>query len=207
MQREEIVKWAINNLDESLQMGLLPAIKGSLKEKRTVILKVCVPAHVTLAAGTVLAASFVPVPFSDSVPLMGIQIKMAMSIFGSFNINANVKNVVSDLVGTTLISYIGKTLASQIISWIPGIGNAAKIAVNASVAASVTAMLGAGITLIAEQYLIACIENGGVENLPFAEFLTKEKFGETMDYVKTHKNEFGIDEIVMGVIDNVSKKN
>lgn len=206
VQKMEIIRWALNNLDESLRLGLLPAIKGCLKEKREVILKVCVPTHVALAAGAVLATSFVPVPFSDSVPLMGIQIKMAMSIFSSFNINANVKNVVSDLVGTTLVSYFGKTLASQIISWIPGIGAAAKVAVNTTVAASITAILGAGITLLAEQYLVACVNNGGVENLPFSEFLTKERFSEAMEYVKNHKSEFGIDDIISQVIDNAKKK-
>lgn len=205
VQKAEIIKWAINNLDESLQLGLLPAIKGCLKEKRETILKVCVPTYVALAAATVLGASFVPVPFSDSVPLMGIQIKMAMSIFNAFNIKANVKNVVSDLVGTTFVSYIGKTLASQIISWIPGIGTAAKVTVNVSVAASVTAVLGAGITLIAEQYLISCVNNGGVANLPFDEFLTKEKFSETMTYVKEHKSEFGIDDVISKVANEYKK--
>ncbi len=195
VQKIEIIKWAINNLDESLQLGLLPAIKGCLKEKREVILNVCVPSHVALAVATVLGASFVPVPFSDSVPLMGIQIKMAMSIFDSFNINANVKNVVSDLVGTALVSYIGKTIASQIIAWIPGIGNVAKVAVNTAVAASITAALGAGITVIAEQYLIACVNSGGAENLPFADFLTKERFADVMKYVRNNKAEFGLDDI------------
>ena len=104
------------------------------------------------------------------------------------------------MVGTTFISYIGKTLASQIVSWIPAIGTATKVVVNTTVAASITAVLGAGITLIAEQYLIACINNGGIENLPFAEFLTKEKFSEIMNYVQKHKAEFGLDDIISQII-------
>lgn len=205
VQRSEIIKWAIDHLDESLQLGLLPAVKGCLQEKRETIIKVCVPNHVGMAVIAVVGSSFVPVPFSDSVPLMGIQIKMAMSIFNAFNINANVKNVVSDLVGTTLVSYIGKTVAAQIISWLPGIGSVAKAAVNTTVAASVTAMLGVGITLIAEKYLLACIEKGGAENLPFAEFLTKERFSDTMTYVKNHKDEFGIDDIVKSILNKYNK--
>ena len=200
VQKDKIIKWAINNLDESLQLGLIPAVKGCLKEKRNVILKVCVPKYVGVATATVLGSSFVPVPFSDSVPLMGIQIKMAMSILDSFNIKANMKNVVTDLVGTTFVSYLGRTIATQIVGWIPGIGTAAKVAVNATVAASLTAMLGAGITIIAEQYLIACVDNGGAENLPFAEFLTKERFSEVMEYVKNNKTEFKIDNIVSQAI-------
>lgn len=86
VQKEKIIKWAINNLDESLRLGLLPAIKGCIKEKREVILKNCVPKYITLAVATVLGASFVPVPFSDSAPLMAIQIKMSIEIFNLFNI-------------------------------------------------------------------------------------------------------------------------
>lgn len=205
VQKEEIIKWAINNLDESLREGLLPAVKGCLKEKKEAILKVCVPTYAAVAATAVLGTSFVSVPFSDSLPLMGIQIKMVMSIFNSFNIKANVKNVVSDVIGTSLVSYIGKTVASQIVSWLPGIGIAVKVAVNTTVAVSITAMLGVGITLIAEQYLVACVDNEGVGNLPFADFLTKEKFSEVMNYVKDHKSEFGIDEIVAQVTSKYKK--
>ena len=200
VQRSEIIDWAIDNLDESLRLGLIPAVKGSLKEKRELILKNCVPTYTTLAAAAVLGSSVVPVAFSDSIPLMAIQIKMAMSIFNAFKIKTDVKNVISDMVGTSAVSYIGKTLASQIVSWIPGIGQVAKATVNTTVAASVTAVLGVGITLIAEQYLKACIDNNGAENLPFAEFLTKERFKETMDYVNNHKKEFGIDKIIKNVV-------
>ena len=108
------------------------------------------------------------------------------------------------MVGTTFISYIGKTLASQIVSWIPAIGTATKVVVNTTVAASITAVLGAGITLIAEQYLIACINNGGIENLPFAEFLTKEKFSEIMSYVQKHKAEFGLDDIISQIVESIN---
>ncbi len=200
VQRSEIINWAIDNLDESLRLGLIPAVKGSLKEKRELILKNCVPTYTALAAAAVLGSSVVPVAFSDSIPLMAIQIKMAMSIFNAFKIKTDVKNVISDMVGTSAVSYIGKTLASQIVSWIPGIGQVAKATVNTTVAASVTAVLGVGITLIAEQYLKACIDNNGAENLPFAEFLTKERFKETMDYVNNHKKEFGIDKIIKNVV-------
>lgn len=200
VQRSEIIDWAIDNLDESLRLGLIPAVKGSLKEKRELILKNCVPTYTALAAAAVLGSSVVPVAFSDSIPLMAIQIKMAMSIFNAFKIKTDVKNVISDMIGMSAISYIGKTLASQIVSWIPGIGQVAKATVNTTVAASVTAVLGVGITLIAEQYLKACIDNNGAENLPFAEFLTEERFKETMDYVNNHKKEFGIDKIIKNVV-------
>ena len=206
VQKKEIVRWALNNLDATLQLGLLPAVKGCLKEKRETILRVCVPTYVAMAAAAVVTTSFIPVPFSDSVPLMGIQVKMAMSIFEAFNIKASVENVVSDLVGTTFISYIGKTLAAQIVSWIPGIGAIAKTAVNTSVAASVTAMLGAGITVIAEQYLVACVNCGGAENLPFADFLTKDRFVEIMDYVQKNKDEFGIDYMISMALKKINKR-
>ena len=103
------------------------------------------------------------------------------------------------------MSYIGKTLASQIASMIPVVGAGVKITVNVTVAASVTAILGAAITLIAEKYLNECIKNGGAKNLPINEFLTKEVFEEAISYVKGHKSEFGIDSIISDAIKSNEK--
>lgn len=206
VQKPEIVKWALDNLDESLQLGFLPAVKGSLKERRKIVLKNCVVPYTATAAATVVTTSFIPVPFSDSVPLMAIQVKMSMSIIKAFGIKSSGVKVVQDVVGTTVVSSFGKKLASQLLSIFPIFGSIVKAAVNVSVATSVTAVLGAGITILCEQYLTACVKNGGAENLSFQEFFNQDKLKEAIEYVQRHKSEFGIDDIIMNASKMVKKK-
>lgn len=75
------------------------------------------------------------------------------------------KGAVKNLAGAGFVSYIGKTLASQLLSVIPFVGGAAKATVNVSVATTVKATLGVAITKICEEYTKACIENGGSKDL------------------------------------------
>ena len=205
VQNEEIIKWAMDNLDNSLQNGFIPAVKNDISSKRNLILKEYIPKYAGIAGATVLGTSFVPVPFSDSVPLMGIQVKMSMSIINVYGIDASMEKVAAGILGTGMISYIGKTLAAQLLSIVPVIGTGTKATVNVSVAATVTAVLGTAMTLLCEQYLKECVDNNGAENLPFAEFITTEKLKELIVYVKNNKSEFELDSIINSVIKKNSK--
>ena len=70
------------------------------------------------------------------------------------------KDIASTLAGTGIISYIGKTLAAQILGVIPFFGSIAKGVVNVSVAVTITVSLGAAMTLLCESYMKHCIESG-----------------------------------------------
>lgn len=67
---------------------------------------------------------------------------------------------------------------------------------NTTVAASVTAVLGFAVAVVCEQYLAACVDNNGAQNLPFAQYLNSERLKEAVAYVNAHKNEFNIQEII-----------
>ncbi len=192
IQREEMIEWAIQNLDESLQAGLIPSLRKNVGLRRNYILKNIVAKYSGMAGAVVTGTSFVNVPFSDSVPLMALQVKMAMSIINAYGINADAAKLVGNVIGTTGVSYLGKTLASQLISVIPFIGNAVKATVNVGVATAVTASLGTAITLVCEQYLKACIRNNGAENLLFADFMTTANLTSALKYVSEHKSDFKI---------------
>lgn len=207
VQKTEIINWALKNLDQQLQSGLIPALKGGIKEKRNLVITSRVPYYVCAAAATVMATSFIPVPFSDSIPLMGIQIKMAMDIIKTYGIENNISRTIQDVIGANLVSYIGKTLATQILSVIPGFGSIAKATVNVSVAATITAVLGISISIICEQYLKLCIDNGGAENLPdFSDFITKERLAEVMKTVNSEKEKYGISDMISNAIASIKNK-
>lgn len=200
VQKEEIIEWAVNNLEESLQGGLLPAVKGGLREKKNFIMGKILPKYVTLAVVAVSAASFVPVPFSDSVPLMGIQIKMSMNIFKIYGIDHIKAELMGSLVQTQFISYLGKTIANQIWASIPFVGGFARAAVNVGTAATITATMGAAIALVSERYLQECVDSDGNFSVFF-----KEKLKDAIKWVQENSEE-EIKEMVDGIVKRYSGK-
>lgn len=195
VQKEEITDWALMHLDESLRAGFVPAIKKSLQMKRKFISGKVIPKYATLAGGTVVATSFINVPFTDSVPLMGLQVKMCFEIINGYGIRTEKKQLMADLLGTSAVSVLGRTLASSLVKVIPLAGNAINATVNTAVAASVTAALGFAIAIVCEQYLAACVDNNGAQNLPFAQYMNSDRLKEAYKYVNEHKSEFNIQEI------------
>ena len=196
VQKEEIINWTAGNLDESLRGGFLSAVKNAISIKRNYALKKVVPTYTASAAATVLGTTFVPVPFSDSVPLMAIQTTMTMHIMNVYNIHSNIGDAVKGVVGTSLISYVGRTIASKLIGLVPVVGKGTEIAVNTTVATTITATLGCAITVICERYLAKCIEKEGNENLSFETFFTSDNLKDAVKYVKEHKDEFDIAKII-----------
>ena len=196
IQKDEITEWALEHLDESLKAGFIPAIKKSLEVKRNYIAGKVIPKYAALAGGTVAATSFINIPFSDSVPLMAWQLKMSMEIIQGYGIRTEGQKLAADLLGTSAVTLLGRTLAANLIRVIPLAGNIFNATVNTTVAASVTAVLGFAVALVCEQYLAACVDSNGAENLPFAQYMNSEKLKEAVKYVTENKSEFNIQEII-----------
>ena len=190
VQKDEITDWALNNLSDALRRGFLPAVRGSIEKKRNEILAKIIPQYAGYAIAAASGMSFVNVPFSDSVPLMGIQLRMAMIILKEYGIDTEAQGVVSELIGTSFTTYIGRTLAAQLLGVLPFAGKFIKAAVNTGVAGSVTAIFGAAMTVVCEAYLRACVNANGAKNLPFADFFTAERLKEAMQYVAANPSTF-----------------
>lgn len=202
VQKDEITEWALDNLNDALRRGFLPAVKGSIEKKRNEILLKVIPQYAGLASAAATGMSFVNVPFSDSVPLMGIQLRMAGVILKEYGIDVATQEIVTDLVGTSFMTYVGRTLATQLLGVLPVAGKFIKAAVNTGVAGSVTAVFGAAMTVICEQYLQACVKVNGAKNLPFADFLTAERLKEAMQFVVANPSAF----MINSFIEDKSKK-
>jgi uncharacterized protein (DUF697 family) len=172
-------------------------IKKSLEVKRQYVCGKTIPRYVGLAAGAVAATSFINIPFSDSVPLMGLQVKMSYDIINGYGISAEGQKIAANLLGTSAFSFLGRRLAASLIRVIPLAGNIFNATVNTTVAASVTAVLGLAIALVCEQYLAACVDSNGAENLPFAQYMNSERLMEAVKYVNDHKKELNFQEIIM----------
>lgn len=129
---------------------------------------------------------------------------MAMDILSCYGIDNDMKGAVKNLAGAGFVSYIGKTLASQLLSVIPFVGGAAKATVNVSVATTVTATLGVAITKICEEYTKACIENGGSKDLmitKISDYFTVENLKKVMKEISKGKDQKIVERIVKAVVD------
>ena len=201
VQKDEIIEWALDHLDQSLRAGFIPAVKKSLEVKRNYIARKVIPKYAGMAWATVAATSIISVPFTDSVPLMALQVKMCYEIIKGYGIRTEGQQIAANLVGTSAVSVFGRSLASNLIRVIPVAGGIVNATVNTTVAASVTAVLGFAIALVCEQYLAACVDNNGVENLPFGQFMDSGKLKEAIQYVTDNKKDYNI----QGILDQAAK--
>lgn len=195
----ELAGCSADSLDEFLRQDIIPVTGDELRERRKEIIHSNVPKYSAMAAAGVVGSALIPVPLSDSVLLMAIQVKMAQAIIHAYGIEADIGKVITDIVGMSIISYIGKTFASQLVSVIPFAGKAVTSAVNVSVAVTVTAVVGAAVAVTAEQYLAMCVKKGGTENISFTNFITSERFRAAVQYVKENKKEFDLDDITASI--------
>ena len=97
--------------------------------------------HTASAAAAGIGLGMAQLPMSDSVPLVAVQITMAVTIGNIFDLQLS-ESTARGLIMTTLASMTGPVIARAatqcLIGWIPGVGNF----VNATTAAGLTETLG-----------------------------------------------------------------
>lgn len=97
--------------------------------------------HTAGAAAAAIGGGLAQIPGSDNVPLVAVQITMAVTLGNIFDIQVS-ETAGRGMVMTALASMTGPVIArvvSQIIvGWVPGAGNA----VNASTALAITEAVG-----------------------------------------------------------------
>ena len=71
---------------------------------------------------------------------MALQLKMSYEIIEGYGIKAETQKLAADLLGTSAVTVLGRTLASSLIKAIPIAGNVFNATVNTTVAASITAV-------------------------------------------------------------------
>ncbi len=147
---ERLIVWSVEQLDASLQEGLLMEIHAEsetmLKLKRKKANRI-ISGYVA-SAGT---AAAVPLPFADAVALTPIQVTMSVHLFRYWGVKAS-DDLLKTLIGSTIIPQIGRTLSKTILlnvmKFFPG-ANAAAGVINATVASGITWAIGLAINEIA----------------------------------------------------------
>lgn len=204
-QQDEIIKWAIEHLDDALTTGFIPALKGQIRIKKNLVLKTIIPAYTAIAVSSVAAVAITPVSFSDSAILMGLQVKMTMAIMSAYGIDISMVSLAADLVGSQLISLLGKTLATKLLQLIPYVGKALEVVVDIGVAGTITALLGATVSEVCALYLTNCIRQDGEAVIPFTDFFTADILKETLSNIKKGKSDIKLKDIINAALENISK--
>ena len=95
--------------------------------------------HTASAAAATTAAS--PLPFSDAALLIPIQATMITSLYKANGANIS-QGFVKGVLKATMISTFGKSLAGNLLKFIPVVGTLAGGTINAGVAVGFTEALG-----------------------------------------------------------------
>ena len=136
----ELIHVMSQTLPDELMETLQNVQIASLDQKKRHAQKVV--ATTTLAATGVGAA---PIPFSDCVALVPLELSMIASItviFG-FNINKSILTAfLSSTIGAGGATVLGKTIVTNLIKFIPGAGTVVGGAISAGTAGVITAALG-----------------------------------------------------------------
>lgn len=88
---------------------------------------------------------FSPIPFSDAAILASEQVAMIVHITKIFGLDIDkslITSIISAITGISGATFAGRTLVSNLLKFVPGIGSAAGGAISASVASLMTAALG-----------------------------------------------------------------
>jgi len=100
---------------------------------------------VVAATAAALAAGAVPIPFSDAAALVPIQAAMIGKITVTFGLDIS-QNVliafISTVLGTAGTTIAGKTMVSNLLKLVPGVGSGIGSAISAATAGALTTALG-----------------------------------------------------------------
>lgn len=137
---DKLVDVTLEVLPEGVRKAFNNAQKVSLDKKINAARK-----WVTGYAATTVAIGASPIPFSDAPLLAGAQLSMLVhvtTIFGLPVERAVLTAIISSIAGVSGTTLGGKTLVSNLLKFIPGIGSVAGGAISASVASMMTIALG-----------------------------------------------------------------
>lgn len=135
-------------LPDELQDTLQNVQKASLEEKKRYA-----QAAVATATAAAFGEGFSPIPFSDCALLIPTQVAMVASITAIFGLNIN-KSIITAFVSSTLgaggATVAGKTIVSNLLKLIPGVGTIAGGTISGATAGLLTTALGEAYILLME---------------------------------------------------------
>ena len=182
LQWDELLSWSLDSLEPSLREGFISALHLELDRKKKLVMGTIVPRYSAGAA----AIGAVPISFSDAVLLVPLQTSMTLHILNVYGIE-KISQPISGLVGSMLMTQVGKSTASSLLKLIPGVGPLLGGTVTAAVAGTLTAALGYAICELSHLYAYKVLVEH--ENLSVIDWFDPKQVERLMrDYIARRKN-------------------
>lgn len=127
-----------------------------MKEKANTIVNTASAGAATVGAS--------PIPFSDTPLITAAQTAMIYSLNSNFEVNMQdniTSSLISGVLTSTAIGQIGRTVVSNALKFIPGVGSIAGAAISGTTALAITQAIGRGYTKLLVEYYN--VETGKVE--------------------------------------------
>ncbi len=137
---EDLVEYVVEILPEAAQKAFVNAQIASLKPKRQKA-----QAVIAVAVTAAFGEGFLPLPFADAAALVPTQIAMISKITAVYGVElkkASMTAIITGLLGTTGATIAGRTIATNLLKLIPGVGTTAGGAISGGTAAVLTVALG-----------------------------------------------------------------
>ncbi|WP_125141629.1 GTPase [Clostridium transplantifaecale] len=162
IQRDELIRWSLDQLPEALKAGFISSVYGALEEKKEYVKNVVIRDAVAQA----LAAVYVPIPGSDALLLAPIQMRMVSKIIKTYGTD-KVASLTTSLLESQVMSYVGKNLSKAVLGsmfkFIPGIGTGVSNVINSGIATIMTKSLGEAMSQMCYKYSNARLRGEDVE--------------------------------------------
>jgi uncharacterized protein (DUF697 family) len=100
---------------------------------------------VAIAVAATAATGAIPIPFADAPILIGEQVTLMATICGIYGIDVGkdgLKMLATTVIGAGGATIVGKTIATNLLKIIPGVGSVAGGAISAGTAGVVTLAMG-----------------------------------------------------------------
>lgn len=136
----DLVDLTLEVLPESFRLAFIAAQKACIQQKKNSAHKI-----VAASVATATAAGAAPIPFSDAIILVPIQVGMLAGISSAFGLDLTtgfLATLVAASAGSAGATVLGKTIVSNLIKLVPGAGSAAGAMISGATAASLTTSLG-----------------------------------------------------------------
>lgn len=145
---DTLVEVTAQIIPESAQKAWCNAQKASIDLKSNQA-----QALVATTAVTSFGEGYIPLPFSDAFALVPTQLAMLAGITAIFGINVSknlLKSIVTSLAGTASATFMGRTIVSNLLKLIPGVGTAIGGTISGGTAALLTTALGKSYIVVME---------------------------------------------------------
>ena len=168
---DELVEFTYNILPEAVQTAFVNAQSASLKLK---IDKA--NAIIASVAATNFGIGFAPIPFADAPAIVMAQVGMISSItavYGSTVDKSVTTAIITSLLGTSGATLLGRTIVSNAVKFIPGVGFAMGGVISGTTAAVLTTALGRTYIVILEKLAKGEISESDIKTKKFTETMKK----------------------------------